>query len=433
MKRHHVFPAPTSIYNSSPVKLLLHCDGTLASTAFPDSSLSNHFVAARGAAQVDTSQSEFGGASGLFGVAADYLALDSGSDFTFGTGDFTVDFWARRSTSTVPNIFIDFRDTNNQTAPMIYYDAGGLHYNCNAADQITYATTLTVGTWYHIAISRAGTSTKLFLNGTQVGSTYTASDNLICAPSGPTIGSTVVVSYQAETVSWAAAVVTAGGTVSAGRESVVDTLIAGLKTDGIWSKLDRLWLFAAENTQSALLDLVSRSTASVVGSPTFTANSGYAANGSSYINTNFNWATNGVTFVQNSAHISCWNLVDGADANPAIAGSGAAVEGIYPKYSDNTAIIRINDGASTGGIATIGVATGLFLGNRDSSTGRQAYQNGVSLGTYASNASQAPQSASMLAYTHSHAAVSAGGSLNSTDQLAFYNRLRTYMTAVGVP
>ena len=35
--------------------------------------------------------------------------------------------------------------------------------------------------------------------------------------------------------------------------------------------------------------------------------------------------------------------------------------------------------------------------------------------------------------THQVAATSIGSSLNSTEATAFYNRLRTYMTAVGVP
>ena len=34
-----------------------------------------------------------------------------------------------------------------------------------------------VDTWYHVAISRSGTDTKLFLNGTQEGSSYSDSSN----------------------------------------------------------------------------------------------------------------------------------------------------------------------------------------------------------------------------------------------------------------
>ena len=82
---------------------------------------------------------------------------------------------------------------------------------------------------------------------------------------------------EAETTAWVAEVVSNGGTVSAGRQTIVNDLIAGLKADGIWAKLDRLWLFAAEDQPSALTDLVGLTLATAVNSPTFTADEGYTA------------------------------------------------------------------------------------------------------------------------------------------------------------
>ena len=80
---------------------------------------------------------------------------------------------------------------------------------------------------------------------------------------------------DAATIAWVNQVVTNGGTVSAGRQTLVDNLIVGLKADGIWTKLERLWLFAAENTISALTDLVGLTLATANNSPTFTADVGY--------------------------------------------------------------------------------------------------------------------------------------------------------------
>ena len=45
------------------VSLLLHCDGSDASTTFTDSSSNGHTVTASNDAQIDTAQSKFGGAS----------------------------------------------------------------------------------------------------------------------------------------------------------------------------------------------------------------------------------------------------------------------------------------------------------------------------------------------------------------------------------
>ena len=84
---------------------------------------------------------------------------------------------------------------------------------------------------------------------------------------------------EAETTAWVAEVVSNGGTVSAGRQTIVNDLIAGLKADGVWIKLDRLWLFAAEDQPSALTDLVGLTLATAVNSPTFTADEGYTSNG----------------------------------------------------------------------------------------------------------------------------------------------------------
>src|SRR5690348_13011597 len=74
---------------------LLHSDGTNASASFPDSSPSAHTQSAQGSAQVDTSQKEFGTGSGKYNGSTDWVQTANSSDFNFGTGDFTIDFWVR--------------------------------------------------------------------------------------------------------------------------------------------------------------------------------------------------------------------------------------------------------------------------------------------------------------------------------------------------
>jgi hypothetical protein len=54
-----------------------------------------HAVTAYGSAQITTGQSKFGGASGLFHGSGDYLSTTDSDDWTFGSGDFTIDFWVR--------------------------------------------------------------------------------------------------------------------------------------------------------------------------------------------------------------------------------------------------------------------------------------------------------------------------------------------------
>ncbi|MBI4394871.1 MAG: hypothetical protein HY583_01615, partial [Candidatus Omnitrophica bacterium] len=63
-----------------------------------DSSPSTHVVMAHGDAHIDDTQSKFGGASGLFDGAGDYLSIPDSDDWDFGQRAFTIDFWVRFNT-----------------------------------------------------------------------------------------------------------------------------------------------------------------------------------------------------------------------------------------------------------------------------------------------------------------------------------------------
>jgi hypothetical protein len=232
---------------------------------------------------------------------------------------------------------------------------------------------------------------------------------------------------DAATDAWVAVV--GSGNVSAGRKAIVDTLVVGLKADGIWAKLDRLWLLAADNAASAMTDLKGLETVTLVNSPPFTPNSGYATYYSAYLQTAYNFST-ATNFTQNSAHLAVWNLTTGTDVNPSLTEStGPALDHIFPRYNDGNAYLRINDVSS--GIPVADDCRGFFLGTRTGTAPeRQSYFNGALLGSY-SLASSAPSNDVLLIFTRQLAVVSAGGHLNATEQLAFYNRLTTYLTDVG--
>jgi hypothetical protein len=86
------------------------------------------------------------------------------------------------------------------------------------------------------------------------------------------------------TTAWVAAVVTAGGTVSSPRQTIVDTFIKCLKSNSLFTTMDRYWLLAGENVASATVDMIADASNNPVGSPTFTANLGYGpSNTASYV------------------------------------------------------------------------------------------------------------------------------------------------------
>lgn len=238
------------------------------------------------------------------------------------------------------------------------------------------------------------------------------------------------------TIAWVNAVVGAGGTVSTPRKTLVNDFIVGLKNASLFTKFDRLWLLAAENPQSALTDLSAAVVgASVVNSPTFTTDRGYTGDGSSnYVSMSWNPLTAAVNYTTTSGHISCWNATAGSNAEMTVGLEGSATPHIYAQYSgDGNTYLRVNDDpADTQGFVVADVR-GLLLGNRSSSTARQGYRNGVSIGTYASTPNQGTlTNSNLLCYSRQVAAISVGGTLDATQQLAFYNLMSTYMAAVGV-
>ena len=130
-----------------------------------------------GSAQLDTAQKRFGRAS-LFTTTNSTARVPSAVDLTIGTQDFTIEFWARASTTTSTRIIFDNRSAATSAAYAIYTSSGQLRYYVNGADRIT-GSTLTTGVWYHICVTRKSGVTKMFVDGVQVGSDWTDSTNYI--------------------------------------------------------------------------------------------------------------------------------------------------------------------------------------------------------------------------------------------------------------
>jgi hypothetical protein len=258
------------------------------------------------------------------------------------------------------------------------------------------------------------------------------------------------VALDPATTAWVSAVVASGGTVSGARQTVVNNLIVGLKADGIWTKLDRLWIFAAENTQSALIDLFALAEALPSGiPPTFTADRGYAGNGSnSFVRTFFRPATHGVAWTLNSAHIAVWDNTDRAEADTVATGVYDSTLGASGTYSDLQPFyasgMRSRINGTTAPILANSTSQGFFIGQRNDSSTIEGFYNGVSVETDVSSATgvidlpmyicaRDDDATPAFFSTDQISMTSYGGKFTSTEALAYYNRLRTYMTAVGVP
>jgi hypothetical protein len=165
---------PTAITNTS---LLLN----FTNAGIYDASMSNDLETV-GNAQVSTTQSKWGGGSMYFDGTDDKLTARTSSELAFGTGDFTIEFWLRVNTLRTTYVYDGAGDGGVSARPLIYFISNGTLYYSTNNGGIQIATSsgaLQTNTWYHILVSRSGTSTRMFINGTQVGSTATDSTNYL--------------------------------------------------------------------------------------------------------------------------------------------------------------------------------------------------------------------------------------------------------------
>ena len=153
----------------SNVSLLLHGDGANGSTTIVDSSPSPKTVTAVGNAQISTAQSKFGGSSIAFDGNGDYINSPSHPDFTFGTGDFTIELFTRFSQIKDQCLY----DTLAFGAPgsrftgfaWVMQASGRLnlfHFN---QFRLQSSAVLSTNTWYHLVLYRSGSTFGYFIDG----------------------------------------------------------------------------------------------------------------------------------------------------------------------------------------------------------------------------------------------------------------------------
>jgi hypothetical protein len=186
----------TAIYSSNfvpPTAPILSVQNTsiltnMTSAGIYDATMMNNMETVADA-KISTAISKFGGSSMSFDGTGDYLTSNVATTdlYAFGSGDFTIEMWLYLNSVSGTQVFYDQRPLAGGVYPTLYMSGSTLYYYTNAANRIT-GSTLSTSQWYHIAVSRSGTSTKLFVNGTQSGSTYTDTNVYLNAALRPFIG-----------------------------------------------------------------------------------------------------------------------------------------------------------------------------------------------------------------------------------------------------
>jgi hypothetical protein len=143
----------------SSVSLLMHFDGSAAD----NSSFNNTFTTV-GTPTFTTTNFKFGTACYLGATATGFRKTTGLTPFNFGTGDFTIEFWVnKQSVSATNNMILTGRSSASNAFQWICFITLSTIFFQTSLISLTGA--LASNAWIHVAISRTGTTTKLFTNG----------------------------------------------------------------------------------------------------------------------------------------------------------------------------------------------------------------------------------------------------------------------------
>jgi hypothetical protein len=116
----------------------------------------------------------FGGTSAAFDADTSYLRVTSGSDFAFPS-DFTIECWVYFTNSSRGyQGIIGAHNGSDQTAWVLYLEQNNtLNFQTSSgsgwSNGVGSGETVTPNEWHHIAVSRSGSSLRIFIDGTLKG------------------------------------------------------------------------------------------------------------------------------------------------------------------------------------------------------------------------------------------------------------------------
>ena len=127
----------------------------------------------------------FYGSSTDFNGSSSLSTTSTSSDFTFGTGDFTIEYWAQYDDISAGNSQVGDFQTSTTSGGLSTSSSTGIKNNFYPSGQLNFSVDgvtggsisgLATGTWYHIAIVRENGSVRLYKDGILQATTSNARD-----------------------------------------------------------------------------------------------------------------------------------------------------------------------------------------------------------------------------------------------------------------
>lgn len=265
---------------------------------------------------------------------------------------------------------------------------------------------------------------------------------------GTTTSSSSSRAFDADVLSWEAAVIANGGTVSLARRIIADQFIYSEKTSGAWALTDDYAVLWGENSIQALTTLKRRVLMSAVNAPTFTVDRGFTTDGvTSYINTFFAPSVNAVSMTVDSVHAEIYERTELGQNSYAFGVSNTGSRGILIRPRTTTSINAGVNSANGSFTLLVNDSRGLSQVGRSGPTGADSYgaKNGVDLVMAIAPATvgvtlpahdlfigamdNTGTAASFRANFYGFAAY--GAALTGAQRLARYNNVQAWATSVG--
>jgi hypothetical protein len=185
---HGILASLSTGINTDPsfpsVVLLLNPNNTNGSTTFTDlSPTTQHTLSAVGNAQHSTNQTIYGSTSILVDGSGDAITAPNNADFRLN-GDSTVELWVYPLALTAERYFLSHYDYGAgqrdwrfglapSTANLIFDFVSA---NGSTTTSLNAGESLTINTWQHIAVTRSGSTARIFIQGVQKATNTTLAD-----------------------------------------------------------------------------------------------------------------------------------------------------------------------------------------------------------------------------------------------------------------